>query len=487
MKSALLAQSQNSLSQEDVLFQKAALGFVQGNLVDQEVRTLLLERLLGHDISSIQDYLLFLKKSLSLLFLSRNEDSFFAQDSWAEIMQKICKNGFFQNFPLIQALQDLIFFFLKRSEALTPPKLSPRGCPLIEPLSNEKERPLPDLERGSLLSILWFLLGKMSGKEEWVQAAFRIATWYLKILDQNFLPFAALWKEERNFREKELLVTLFLMFDAFAPENQQEQMNVAKERILEKINASHEEVPLPFFFLLLGHEIDRWKTPSFASSEKEKKEKISLDPDLLLALYSGNHLESAVTFLGNRSTLGVIHVGDVHIRSFGPQWFPIGDLSRFGIMRFPFSKGLLGDLEWKKKERGYSLRGCVALAGGGGEDFSCWMDVKNLVEMEKFSLELQFHGDFKERLGVVFFVSAKSALVEGQMDLKSETFQRYEGSVRKVSFKGKAASLEVRAHNLSCMHLIPLGQSRAFWGSNFLLAYEVSPENPGASFLIERG
>jgi hypothetical protein len=485
MNSAFTEQNRNSLPQDDVFFRNATRAFLQDTLPDQEEMAFIFRSLLERKVSSLPDYLVFLKKTLFFLFLTKNGTVFLNKEDRRKILLKICKAGFFRRFPLSQAMQDIIFFLLQRKVPSAPPKLLSKGCALIEPLSNVNDGPLPDLQNGALLSLFWFLLGKMSGKEEWVLAAFRLASWHLKVLDQNLLPFAALWKEEKNYQENELFTHLFLMFETMGSCFQHEQMAAAAEIFRKK--AFPEDPSLSSFYAILSHELGRWKMESFPGAEKESQEKVWLDPDLLLARYSGNLLQSAFTLLGNHSTLGAIHVEDVQIRSFGPQWFPIGDASRFGIVRFPSSKSLLGDLEWKKNENGYSLRGCSALTRANGEEFSTWLEVKNSVDREKFSLDLNFHGDFKERLAFVFFVLAKSAIVEGQMELKSQTFRRYEGPSRKVSFKCKTALLEVRSQNLSCMHLIPLGGKEAYWQSNFLLAYEISPQSRSASFLIERG
>lgn len=486
MTASFLTESKNFLSQEDAFFHKASSAYVKGKILSQEESDFLAQSLLDCKISSPSQYLAFLKKGLSFIFLERNGDGFFSHPSKKEIIRKICTNGYFRNCPLIEVFQDVIFFLLKGQLPHHLPKIFTKGGVAVESLSVEKNRSLPDLERNALLAIMCFLLGRMIPNEEWLNGSVQIATWCLKLLDQNFSPFVSLWKEGIDYKEKDLLTTLYLLFDGVGSYCAQDLMEIAKERCQEKMAMAKDALSLPYFYHLLGQEIDRWKAGKNSQcSEKEKNEKVWFDSDALLIRYAGAHFDSALTFLGYHSSLGAIHTGDVQILAMGPQVFPLGDLSRFGIVRFPPAKSLLGELEWKKIENGYSVRGCAALASLHEEEL--WIEVKNTVEQEKFSLSIQLHGEFQERIAFAFFVRAKSCVIDGQKEMSFNTFQRYQGAVRKVSFKEKSTTLEIRAQNLSCMHLIPLGEAQDFWHSHFLLAYEISPQKGISSFVIGRG
>ncbi len=485
MNSVLPFQVGNGLRQKDALFHKATLQLLQGSLPDQEEMQLLLRALVEEEIVSLEGYLLFLKKTLSFIFLNASNPSMFSDFFCREICLKICRYGSFRRSPFLQSLQNIILFFLKKKSDFPLPEIFPKGGILIEALSLEHLAHLPDLKRGALVSVLCFLLGQMSKNQQWVEAALQIALWHVQLLDQSFSPFTTLWQEEKGFKEKDLLTAQGLMFDALGSCFHLEQMMLAKEKVQKKISILPGEISLPYFYLLLHREIKRWKNREpFLPIQKVDKEKVWFDSHLLLARYSGSHLESAVTFLGNHSTLGEIRCCDVQIRSFGPQWFPLGDSSGFGLLRLPNRK-TASDFEWKRKDDGYFFKGWIDLPSPKEECF-CAMEAKNSIVGERFSLELDFQGDTSQKLGFVFYVSAKSASVDGKMELAHSALRRYEGAVRSVSFKGKNGSLQVRSQNLSCMHLIPLGESEAFWQSNFLLGYEISFHKGPVTFHIEK-
>jgi hypothetical protein len=485
MNASLLSQCKNSSSQEEGFFHEVCLRYAEGFPPTNEETDLLLKELLLQQPGSFSEYGLFLKKTLCWVFLSREKQPF-ATSSVRLLLLKICEGGFSQKFPYVQALQDLIFFMLKKPFEFLPPKILSKGGVLMESPLCEKEGLLPDLERGAQLSLLWFLFGQMSGREEWKRAALSNAFWSLKLLGANSFPFSSLWKEEMLYKESDLLFSLFLMFDIIGSCFQIPSMLLAAKQLLEKPDHFQGELSHPFFYLVLSKEGERWKEQKVRDfSEQEKRETIWFDPDLNLVCYQGNLLKSAVSLSGNRSTLGVLHAGDLQIRSFGPQIFPIGDSSRFGMVRFPYAKSSLGDLEWKKKNNAYSLRGWVPLTQSQDES-SPWMEVKHSMEKEKFLLEINLQGEIKEKLAFVFYVESKNACVEGQLELTKGSLQRYEGAIRKVFFRGKEATLAIGSQNLSCMHLIPLGGGKGYWGSNFLLAYELPLRPTGFAFCIER-
>jgi hypothetical protein len=232
----------------------------------------------------------------------------------------------------------------------------------------------------------------------------------------SFVDFPTLWCREEEYDEKESHLSLALF---------------------RGIPSSALNSDTPPFFLALAQVFSGFDVPCSI-------EPFSPEP---LFLYSSD-IQGTLSSWGKGTSLGILRSKDVEVRSFGPQSLPLNNPQGFGIER-----ALEGSDGWVN-------------ASGLPE---VWLHVKNFFEE---GLEVRFLGVPREPLLTFsFYVKAASAQI-GASRFMPKSLIRYQGEAKPVLFGDK---FQIESLLPTKMELIPLAGEGCFWGTEFLLSFEIHP------------
>lgn len=335
-----------------------------------------------------------------------------------------------KTFQPLAALQVLI-----SSKRPFVPAQMPSGTALPESGFGWKEGRIPHLPEACQLALLW----KLAGKEE---EANRLAAWLSGWIQEA--PFFSLWSRENEYDEAEGYLSFSLLCRAMGDE----QLAAA---FLKKVPG-----PIDPFFLALA-KLEPKLEPMRAAKDEWA------DPYLGLGCFRSSGKAAAMTLCGAGTSLGVFSSKDVEIRAMGPQGLPLGKMESFGIDRQP---------------DGAFMTGWTRLAASP----EAWMHLQADLREGRFGLK--FMGlKPEEPIAFVFYVKAGSCHVEGQA-FKPKSLQRYTGSSSSFLFRGKESQIKIECVSSLKPQLIPLAGDGGFWGSDFLLSFEILPFASQVNFSI---
>lgn len=185
-------------------------------------------------------------------------------------------------------------------------------------------------------------------------------------------------------------------------------------------------------------------------------------PELGLRLYCSENLSFVTTLAGNRTSIGAIQAKEVEIRAFGPQAAPLSDSIGFGIYRLP---------------DGNAIDRWTAFAANP----EIWLDLETCLKENQLFLNGRLLGMKSEsQYYFVFYIKAAEASIAEAVH-KPKSLIRYRGETVPALFDRQ---IEIKTNVSSKMELIPLAGGGCFWDSDFLLAYELIPENEFFFFQI---
>ncbi len=154
-------------------------------------------------------------------------------------------------------------------------------------------------------------------------------------------------------------------------------------------------------------------------------------------------LEAVLTLDGDRTSLGVIRIGEVEVRAFGPE----NGILHFGIE----GRGMDG---WARS----------------AADPEVWLEMKSETEGEGLRLNFKFVGVRPEKpLSFAFYIKAKLCEVQKNL-LYPKSLHRFVGEAQEVCFNQKCLIETPHPHRLQ---VIPLAGEGCFWNTDFLLSYPI--------------
>jgi len=164
----------------------------------------------------------------------------------------------------------------------------------------------------------------------------------------------------------------------------------------------------------------------------------------------------AVTYSAKGSALGAFHSGEVEVRAFGPQFYPLTDPSQFGL------SGLF-DLQTISIDK---ISGWVSTFSQPEVWLQVEANVENVVHIRWVGLKPEKKGVF------AFYVKAKTAHVE-DLVFHSKSLQRSRTLTNEIRFNGDAFA--ITSGSPRNFEVIPLAGEGCFWNADFLIAFEMSP------------
>ena len=187
-----------------------------------------------------------------------------------------------------------------------------------------------------------------------------------------------------------------------------------------------------------------------------------------------------VTYQGDHTGLGSIDFGSLAIVSMGPHYFPLGELSRFGIYR---EGPDFSDVEESfNRISGWSKLIAGDRSYGSG---ATWIQFNAEKNQNEIKLKAAFeNGKGEDPFAFVFFVKSEEIKVAEKKYLK--------GSL--ASYQGITSSIELACGNEKVVltpqfkgpiQIIPLAGGDYFWGADFLIAFEIHELDQKYSWLLE--
>lgn len=256
----------------------------------------------------------------------------------------------------------------------------------------------------------------------------------------------------------------------------------ADEKIMERVDAARR------WLALIGNHSEQLFTRENEFDETEgfdqkmEESESGIDAFLGAARLSAPPLHACLTLSGWNTGLGVIKLGDVDIPSFGPQRFPLSDLSGFGITQISSHSSSLQAGSGSVSLNGWTR--CYA-------DPEIWLSLNAIAQRQSISLTIRWSGiepgPISEKTitapyAMVFYVRASHCTLEDGTVLYPQSLRRYEGKGRKMIFDQQAA---IECSETLNVQVIPLAGFGCFWNATFLVSFEFSPCQNRASFILK--
>ena len=160
---------------------------------------------------------------------------------------------------------------------------------------------------------------------------------------------------------------------------------------------------------------------------------------------------------GSQVPMGSAIANDIVINAFGPQDKISTDASSFGVS-FPHQ----------------DAQSCYVSANA-----EIWMQCKADVSIS--TLNFRFYGlKLESPLFLSFFVSAKKVVIHDDV-YQTRSLQTFKGVCNKVQFIN-TGKLQIQTVDALKTQLIPLSGEKSFWGSDFMLCFEIPFHAESLSF-----
>jgi hypothetical protein len=188
----------------------------------------------------------------------------------------------------------------------------------------------------------------------------------------------------------------------------------------------------------------------------------------------------SINIQSTKSGLGSIDFGNIQITNMGPHYFPLGDLSRFGIYHlseesesFHFSENSISLLS--------KLIACDQNYGSG----ATWMQFKAEKRGEEFIINAKFE-NFKgeDPFAFVFFVKSEEVR-HLDKKYKKGALQKFSGPSSFVDLISAKKKVSITSETKLNLEIIPLGGDEAFYKSDFLIAFHIQQPENGVTFVIK--
>lgn len=157
--------------------------------------------------------------------------------------------------------------------------------------------------------------------------------------------------------------------------------------------------------------------------------------------------------------LGSIHFGAISVVAMGPHFFPMGEISRFGICR---------------KSDDFSDIVCTENKVSGWTrllSVDAWIYFVAEKQGDKVRLKALFENTLgEEPFAFVFFVKAKEVEIEKKRYEKGG-LNRFQGMSSLISFIHEKERVQLISEK-GPLQIIPLAGGEHFWGADFLVAFE---------------
>lgn len=418
------------------------------------------------------------------------------------LLERVCllnSHFLWAEFQLIATYRALCARLLDRNPQEPPiHQLSSGACPL-EWGGRWSWGGVPHMGFHAELGILWCLYGQLSQADHYVRAAERLAEWQLNTLDYDYHPCVGLFSQEGDATQSRLLISNYLLFHAVAKLTGRSDLAFAAEKQRDILNQLMAETPFSIPYIAVALEL--WIDAFGGEVASQSCLPAHTFTDLSLALAGSRSKEFHVmaSLTGGGSGMGSFHHRDVKIVNFGPQHLPLGDCRGFGIESHA-ERLSQSEIRCSESDGSFQLEGMARVTPRpkpaesnamfrNGSHSGIWVGAKQTFKGGQLALEMEFCGLHDlSMLAFAFFVKARSCVVDSRQIIRPRSFERYQGGVRPIRFRGEQATVEIGASESGgSMQVIPLGGGDNFWGADFLVAYILEPTRARYDWCISSG
>ncbi len=175
-----------------------------------------------------------------------------------------------------------------------------------------------------------------------------------------------------------------------------------------------------------------------------------------------------VNYQGDHSGIASIDWGPIAVVSMGPHYFPLGELSRYGIYR---EGGDFSDIEESSTSiSGWSkLIACDRSFGSG----ATWIYFSAEKKQNEIRISTAFeNGKGEDPFAFVFFVKAKEIKISEKRYLRGG-LASYQGMNSPLELICEHEKVVLTPQFKGPIQIIPLAGGDYFWGGDFLIAFEI--------------
>jgi hypothetical protein len=455
--------------------------YLNNEFANFSIVTSLLKSCLDKKIQNPFEYLLFLRRFLSII-IAQNKN--LSELPYVEdILKKIKKHKIYEDLANVKALTDLIFLLTKKSSKATLSYQEKSGKILQSYNVYWDFANISDIRLSSELSFLYIAIGQILNDFSFYEAAAKLASWHLNLFDNN-QKIHLLWTQEKKYNKDTFLSSLQLMFYAAFLVTDDGRFKEKSDKILDQLKSFDKKVISPYFIFLTKYLKDHIKLKHFFENRVSKDESFFT--------HNNDHFSTAFTLSGYNSTIGSIFTkNDIKINAMGLQKYPLSDTSTFGI----FQKDLKAEKNpsFSMTENSISgwIKSCCSFEEkdseiGYDQNFNAWLEAKlQIKEKKSLDLNLTLKSIFDiSSYNFVLYVNANSIDIDEFNKIEKNSLNKFSGNSKKITIKSKKDILTISPQNFSKMQIIPLAGSNCFWDSDFLIAFE-SKEIDNKQFKLE--
>lgn len=443
---SLLEKYLEDLSSKD-LWTSAFSSYIKGEPVSHRCIEELLLDTLQESIDSVEKQHKALLKIFQICVLTSLEIELFKAEL-KNALKNVMYSGAFLGDTMSQSLVNLIASFLEVK--LTLPDFDPTDFSL------------PQLAKASYILVFDMLAAALQKDQNRLKSLYAEVKKQTIYLDHTSRPWTALWQTSEQHSKGKVTLAYYLLYFCAARIFGDDELAVVRDRLLsivEKEGMTKSAAFLGFMIKWVEKTIaPKLITPTPANYPL-------CDQSKAVVGYQSEQQSSIFTLLGDRTSLGALSFHKMRIVSFGPQRFPLSDISSFGIDQ----KNVEAEshkIELMSSDQKSFIRGWVHLP-----DSSQWMQVTAESEKGRSSLQCYLRGSREEEVALVFYVRASVCEIPPAISIYPQSLDHFRGMLKTISFSDNRSKITFRTSVEEEVQLIPLVGEGYFWDADFLLSF----------------
>jgi len=377
--------------------------------------------------------------------------------------QALCHRSWDQ-FQLGDALTALSCHLAGMAYPRPIPKQLPNGAALLEWGGHGRAAHVPDLAGCAELGSLWAILGILQDSPELCMAALKLANWQLNLLDNTGFPHLGLWSKGSDCSVPHLLAYQQLLFTLCSRISGEEYFERAAQ-----LQAKHFK---GWDRLKLPQKLYEFIAPKLVLKTRYRINPFAEEVTVGMAKWADRDMSVVCSLSGYNSGMGSLHKKEVAILNFGPQVGVLDDLKGFGIERScSMTERSFADLKWEKEPGGVLIKGWTKVYSK-----PLWIFSSMVLSNKQLRIQIEFQENKSlENLSFVFYLKGQKCVVGNRDHIQAYSLDRYQGANAPLTLLGESEKIYLEAGQPGKMSLIPLAGGDFFWGTDFLLAFEIDP------------
>lgn len=317
-----------------------------------------------------------------------------------------------------------------------------------------------------------------------VEKASKIILAFANCLDDDGQVLIGLWSSDCVVDKNPFFATTYLTlyaFNALCHHPRMEKMLQIQAEVIARL-PEHEIEAIGERAIVLAFAMDHLLNQHMSELVHEIKfsdARSYLLQDVGLIVDKIGNFSTYLTLSGIHQSLGSILSEDVQVIAMGPHFFPLGDLSKFGIFQ-AIDKEHESPVSYDKVDGKTLIKGMTKIIHADStydspKPSETWLNLEVSGHPQRITLTVSLLGEScKMPLAFAFFIKSIETQMIGARAVRPKSFDKYVGPSQQVVFKGSKKNFTIKPCFNEKMHLIPLQGGERFWGADFLMACELS-------------